>query len=165
MTKPSSTANPVASTPKTPAARSPSTKKPSAGAKRRANRKSPTVAATAAATRSAVCQRFTAAVGDGSHASRHRGARAFGVNHPIGRGGGCRHSASLHPVDAGSRHDARRGEARTLDVVEQELRTPGAAGVAGLVFAALFCTSLILLYRQPRHQTAAEIAAWYFRNH
>jgi len=68
-------------------------------------------------------------------------------------------------VNAVSRHDARRGEARTLDVVEQELRTPGAAGVAGLVFAALFCASLILLYRQPRQQTAAEIAAWYFRHH
>ena len=47
----------------------------------------------------------------------------------------------------------------------RELRTPAAAGVAGLVFAGLFVLSLALLYRQPAGgSTASEISAWYLRN-
>jgi hypothetical protein len=46
--------------------------------------------------------------------------------------------------------------------VERELRTPAAAGVAGLVFSALFVASLVLLYRQPAPGSGAEeIARWY----
>jgi hypothetical protein len=41
-------------------------------------------------------------------------------------------------------------------------RGPAAAGVAGLVFAALFVTAVALLYRQPpQDSTAAEITTWY----
>lgn len=41
-------------------------------------------------------------------------------------------------------------------------RGPAAAGVAGLVFAALFVAALALLYRQPpQDSTAAAITKWY----
>jgi hypothetical protein len=53
-----------------------------------------------------------------------------------------------------------------LRMVERDLRTPASAGVAGLVFAALFVVSILLLYKQPAQgSTAAEIAAWYLDNH
>jgi hypothetical protein len=53
---------------------------------------------------------------------------------------------------------------RPLTDVERELRTPAAAGVAGLVFSALFVLSMILLYRHPpAGATAQEIAVWYGR--
>ena len=53
----------------------------------------------------------------------------------------------------------------TLTAVERELRTPAAAGLAGLVFSALFVGSLVLLYRQPAPgSTAAEVARWYLRD-
>jgi hypothetical protein len=56
-------------------------------------------------------------------------------------------------------------EARRVEAVGRELRTPGAAGIAGLVFAGLFVTALLLLYRQPaRNASADEIAGWYLRN-
>ncbi len=57
------------------------------------------------------------------------------------------------------------GEHPIVDSIGREVRAPAAAGVAGLVFAALFTTSLALLYRTPaKHSTAAEIAAWYVQN-
>jgi hypothetical protein len=53
-----------------------------------------------------------------------------------------------------------------LGTVERELRTPAAAGVAGLVFTVLFVVSLALLYRQPAPESSAsEIAAWYLRDY
>ena len=53
----------------------------------------------------------------------------------------------------------------TLQAVERPLRTPAAAGIAGLVFTALFVTSLVLLYRQPPPGTDAEaVARWYLRD-
>lgn len=51
-------------------------------------------------------------------------------------------------------------------VVERRLRTPAAAGVAGLVFAVLFVVSILLSDKHPAAgSSAAEIAAWYLRNH
>jgi hypothetical protein len=53
-------------------------------------------------------------------------------------------------------------EPAALRAAERELRTPAAAGVAGLVFAALFVASVVLLYPQPaRGSSNAQIAAWY----
>ncbi len=53
-------------------------------------------------------------------------------------------------------------EPRALDAAARELRTPAAAGVAGLVFAALFAAAVVLLYPQPaKGSTSAQIAAWY----
>jgi hypothetical protein len=44
-------------------------------------------------------------------------------------------------------------------------RGPAAAGIAGLVFAALFVTAVALLYRQPPETgTATAITAWYLSN-
>jgi hypothetical protein len=49
---------------------------------------------------------------------------------------------------------------------DRRLETPRAAGVAGLAFAALFVTSLVLLRDQPsRDSTAAEIRNFYLREH
>ena len=46
----------------------------------------------------------------------------------------------------------------------RRLETPRAAGIAGLAFAALFITSLVLLRRQPSSgSTAAEIRDFYLR--
>ena len=46
----------------------------------------------------------------------------------------------------------------------RRLETPRAAGIAGLAFAALFITSLVLLRNQPsRDSTAAEIRNFYLR--
>jgi hypothetical protein len=55
--------------------------------------------------------------------------------------------------------------ARPLVVAaERDLSAPTAAGAAGLVFAALFVVSVLLLYPQPaRGSTSAQIAAWYLR--
>jgi len=51
-----------------------------------------------------------------------------------------------------------------LGKVGRELRTPAAAGIAGLVFSALFVASLVLLYRHPASGSSAqEIAEWYGR--
>jgi hypothetical protein len=56
-------------------------------------------------------------------------------------------------------------EPAAFAAVGRELRAPAAAGVAGLLFATLFTLAIALLYRQPpKGSTAAEIAAWYFRN-
>jgi hypothetical protein len=63
--------------------------------------------------------------------------------------------------------DGRRDkvDAPILESVGRELRTPRAAGVAGLVFTALFVASILLLYRQPARGTdAAAIASWYLQN-
>lgn len=52
-----------------------------------------------------------------------------------------------------------------LTAVERELRTPAAAGIAGLVFTALFVASLMLLYRQPPSGSGADaVARWYLRD-
>jgi hypothetical protein len=56
-------------------------------------------------------------------------------------------------------------EAAVIESTRRELRTPTAAGVAGLVFAGLFISSLALLYRTPaKGSSAAEISAWYLQN-
>jgi hypothetical protein len=53
-------------------------------------------------------------------------------------------------------------ESVTLDGVATELRAPRAAGVAGIAFATLFVTSLLLLRRHPEPGASADaIAAWY----
>lgn len=57
-------------------------------------------------------------------------------------------------------------EPDALEAAARELRTPAAAGVAGLVFAGLFAAAVVLLYPQPpRGSTAAQIAAWYTSGH
>ena len=49
-----------------------------------------------------------------------------------------------------------------LDTVGRDLRAPRAAGVAGLAFAALFVSSLLLLRSQPdAGSSSAEVASWY----
>jgi hypothetical protein len=58
--------------------------------------------------------------------------------------------------------EASGSDAALVDSLDRELRTPRAAGIAGLVFAALFVTSALLLYRQPARGAGADaIAAWY----
>jgi hypothetical protein len=53
-------------------------------------------------------------------------------------------------------------ESESLAAVGRGLRTPAAAGIAGLVFAVLFVASLALLYRQPAGGSSARaIAHWY----
>jgi hypothetical protein len=48
----------------------------------------------------------------------------------------------------------------------RRLETPRAAGIAGLAFAALFVTALVLMRNQPsRESTAAEIRNFYLREH
>ncbi len=56
-----------------------------------------------------------------------------------------------------------RGRTRDpLTTVARELRAPRAAGVAGLVFAVLFVSSLLLVRHQPAAGSSAdELAAWY----
>ena len=52
-----------------------------------------------------------------------------------------------------------------LTEMSRELRAPRAAGIAGLVFAALFIGSILLLRNQPAAgSTAAEIQRWYLRD-
>jgi hypothetical protein len=48
---------------------------------------------------------------------------------------------------------------------ERPLETPRAAGVAGLAFAVLFITSLLLLRGHPTGGTAVEIRAYYLGEH
>lgn len=58
----------------------------------------------------------------------------------------------------------RAGEPLALGELGRELRAPRAAGVAGLVFAALFVGSLLLLRNHPAPgSSAAEVAEWYLR--
>ena len=46
----------------------------------------------------------------------------------------------------------------------RRLETPRAAGIAGLAFAALFVTALVLMRNQPaRDSTAAEIRRYYLQ--
>jgi hypothetical protein len=55
-------------------------------------------------------------------------------------------------------------ESPALETVRRDLRAPRAAGVAGLLFAALFVASLVLLRNHPASgSTADEIADWYLR--
>jgi hypothetical protein len=57
-------------------------------------------------------------------------------------------------------------EPQALEAAARELRTPAAAGVAGLVFAALFAAAVVLLHQQPaRGSTPAQVAAWYTGGH
>ena len=68
----------------------------------------------------------------------------------------------MEPED--ERREPRGNDPAVVGAVGRELRTPAAAGVAGLVFVILFVVSLALLYREPpRDSTAAEIAAWYLQ--
>ncbi len=61
--------------------------------------------------------------------------------------------------------DSNGSEMSEVGAVGRELRTPAAAGVAGLIFVVLFVVSLALLYREPaKGSSAAEIAAWYLKN-
>ena len=56
-------------------------------------------------------------------------------------------------------------EGALVGTVSRELRAPAAAGIAGLVFTALFVVSIVLLYRRPaKGSSAAEITAWYLQN-
>jgi hypothetical protein len=51
-----------------------------------------------------------------------------------------------------------------LAAVSRDLRAPRAAGVAGIAFAALFITSILLLRSQPAAGSSTdEIAEWYLR--
>jgi hypothetical protein len=53
----------------------------------------------------------------------------------------------------------------TLRAVGRDLRAPRATGVAGLLFAVLFVTSILLVRKQPAAGSSpAEIADWYLRN-
>jgi hypothetical protein len=55
-----------------------------------------------------------------------------------------------------------RMEAAFGDAPESKLKAPRAAGVAGLVFAALFVVALLLVRRHPAaDSTAQEVALWY----
>ena len=52
-----------------------------------------------------------------------------------------------------------------LASVSRDVRTTRAAGIAGLLFAVLFVTSILLLRNHPASgSTAAEIRAWYLRD-
>jgi hypothetical protein len=54
---------------------------------------------------------------------------------------------------------------RTETAVVHELRTPQAAGIAGLAFAALFVVSLLLVRDHPGPgSSAAEVEEWYLRD-
>ena len=56
-------------------------------------------------------------------------------------------------------------EPAIVETIDRELRAPAAAGIAGLLFAGLFATSIALLYRTPaKGSSAAEIAHWYLQN-
>ena len=58
----------------------------------------------------------------------------------------------------------RGGESRSLSAASRDLRAPRAAGVAGLAFAALFISALLLLRGQPTAGSSVdEIAGWYLR--
>ncbi len=57
-------------------------------------------------------------------------------------------------------------QAADLGSVARELRTPRTAGIAGLVFAALFVTSLLLFRNHPAPGSSATvIEEWYLRSH
>ena len=56
-------------------------------------------------------------------------------------------------------------QAGALRTVGRDLRAPRAAGVAGLAFAVLFISALLLVRGQPAAEsTTDEIAAWYLRD-
>src|SRR6476646_1879695 len=60
--------------------------------------------------------------------------------------------------------DGQPRDAFVADRIEREARTPRAAGIAGLVFAALLIASLLLLYKHPAPGSSArEITACYLR--
>jgi hypothetical protein len=61
-------------------------------------------------------------------------------------------------------NEASSGDASVVANAEREARAPRAAGIAGLVFAALFVFSVTLLGNHPAPgSSAAEIASWYTR--
>ena len=65
----------------------------------------------------------------------------------------------------GADDERNSGEQNLVGTVERELRAPAAAGIAGLVFTALFVLSMLLLYRRPaKGSSAAEIAQWYLQH-
>jgi hypothetical protein len=58
------------------------------------------------------------------------------------------------------------GDRAEGSTVHDELRAPRAAGVAGLVFAALFTISILLLRGHPSSgSSAAEVEKWYLDSH
>jgi len=60
--------------------------------------------------------------------------------------------------------DGQPRDALVAERIERETRTPRAAGIAGLVFAALMIASLLLLYKHPAPGSSAqEITAFYLR--
>ena len=66
------------------------------------------------------------------------------------------------PASGRLRSGRRGGDAPLIRRVGEEASAPAAAGVAGLLFAALFVAAVLLLYRQPpQHSTAAQVTAWY----
>jgi len=76
----------------------------------------------------------------------------------------ARVATTLDPMPAADAVGSPPREPPVSDTIGRELRTPAAAGVAGLVFAALFVLSLALLYRQPAAgSNADEISAWYLK--
>jgi hypothetical protein len=61
--------------------------------------------------------------------------------------------------------DSRGAPAKALTAARRDLAAPRAAGVAGLLFAALFIGSILLVRGQPAAEsTTAEVAEWYLRD-
>ena len=61
--------------------------------------------------------------------------------------------------------DNRGAPAQVLTAAGRDLRAPRAAGVAGLLFAALLIGSILLVRGQPAAESStAEIAEWYLRD-
>ena len=60
--------------------------------------------------------------------------------------------------------DSQGAPARVLTATGRDLRAPRAAGVAGLLFAALFIGAILLVRGQPTAESSpAEVAEWYLR--
>jgi len=60
--------------------------------------------------------------------------------------------------------DNRGAPAQVLTAAGRDLRAPRAAGVAGLLFAALFIGAILLVRGQPAADSSpAEVAEWYLR--
>jgi len=59
----------------------------------------------------------------------------------------------------------RGASAHVVATVGRDVRAPRAAGIAGLLFAALFIGALLLVRNQPAAESSsAEIAEWYLRD-
>ena len=69
-------------------------------------------------------------------------------------------ASSTETAVGGSARTPEPGAASSATLAQRELRAPRAAGVAGLVFAGLFATALLLL-RPPAGATDAQLVEWY----